>query len=92
MQGLDKVIDCTYVPSTDEEMERFQEMQDFVYDVLLAKVLSSQERSIILKHLPTWDTRQAYQDFLALHNESVIASTVDNNPNSLPKLLQNLWT
>ena len=59
-QGVDDALDESFVPSTVEEKELFQEKQKYLYAVLESKVKTDRGKLIVRKYDQTYDARAAY--------------------------------
>ena len=61
-QGIANVLDPNYVPSTAEEEELFRIQQNFLYSVLVQKVLIAKGIEIVESYHETADAQQAWKE------------------------------
>ena len=66
-QGVDDALDGSYVPSTAEEMDLFQEKQKYLYAVLESKVKTDRGKLIVRKYDQTYDARAVYLELSEHH-------------------------
>ena len=72
-QDLMEVLDATYVPTTQEEKDLFNEKQKYVYAVLEMKVLTDRGKGFIREHENNYDAQKVYQKILDHHLKSTKA-------------------
>ena len=72
-QGVSKVLDENYTPTTPQETELFDEMQKFMYAVLDATVLTDRGRAIVRAHEETYDAQTVYKELKRYHKSSTKA-------------------
>ena len=75
-QGVDDVLDATYVPANADELALFTEKQKFVYAVLTKVVLTYQGKTIVRKHYDKKgsDAQTAYKELHVYHLTSFNAN------------------
>ena len=73
-QGIDDALDGSYVPSTDEEKDLFQEKQKYLYAVLETKVKTDRGKLIVRKYDQTYDARAVYLELSEHHTKSTKAA------------------
>ena len=73
-QGIDKVLQKSYQPSSDEERELFDEMQKYLYAVLETCVLTDQGKTIVRSYQDTYNAQRAYAELVEHHLHSTKAS------------------
>jgi hypothetical protein len=72
-QDVDKVLDESYVPGTQEEKELFAEQQKYIYAVLESKVLTDVGKSFVREHEKDYDAQAVYGKLKAHHLKSTKA-------------------
>ena len=72
-QDVDKVLDETYVPSSQEEKDLFTEQQKYVFAVLESKVLTDIGKSLVRAHEMDYDAQAVYSKLKAHHLKSTKA-------------------
>ena len=72
-QDVDKVLDESYVPGTQEEQDLFAEQQKYLYAVLESRVLTDVGKSFVRLHENDYDAQAVYSKLKAHHLKSTKA-------------------
>jgi hypothetical protein len=72
-QGVSEILNATYVPANDSEIELFHEKQMYLYAVLEAKVLTDKGKAIIREHENDFNAQSAYAKLVEHHLRSTKA-------------------
>ena len=72
-QDVDKVLDGSYIPSTQEEKDLFTEQQKYIYAVLEAKVLTDVGKTFVRAHEHDFDGQAVYNKLKVHHLKSTKA-------------------
>jgi hypothetical protein len=72
-QDVSEVLDPSYVPVTQDDMNLFAEKQKFLYAVLETKVLTDRGKSIIRDHEEDFNAQQVYKKLKEYHLTSTKA-------------------
>jgi hypothetical protein len=72
-QDVSEVVDSTYIPVTQDEINLFTEKQQFLYAVLETKVLTDRGKDIILDYENDFNSQKVYQKLKAHHLTSTKA-------------------
>lgn len=77
-QNVMNILDSTYVPSTAEEIELFDEQQKYVYAILEQKVLTDRGKSIVRAYEKTYDAQKVFK-MLADHHLKSTKAMIDSS-------------
>lgn len=72
-QDVYNVLDASYSPASQEEMELFTEQKKYVYAVLESKVLTDVGKSLVREHEKDFDAQSLYQKLRDHHLKSTKA-------------------
>ena len=78
-QGVEKVLDATYVPSTAEEIDLFDEQQKYVYAVLTTNVRTDDGKVFIRDHHSDHDAQRVYAKLHQHHLQSTKAKIASSD-------------
>jgi Reverse transcriptase (RNA-dependent DNA polymerase) len=73
-QGVHQVLDPTFVPTSHDDMELFDEQQKYVYAVLESKVLTDRGKAIVRTHETDFNAQAVYKKLREHHLQSTKAS------------------
>ena len=73
-QGVDDVLDGSYVPRNEEELKLFQEKQKYLYAILETKVKTDRGKLIVRKYDQDYDARSVYLELCEYHTKSTRAA------------------
>ena len=60
-QNVDDVLDSTYVPTTKEEIELFEEKKKFMYAVFKKTLLTDKGKALVRAYQKTYDAQAIYK-------------------------------
>ena len=78
-QGVDKVLDANYVPSTQEDIDLFAEQQKYVYAVLASTVKTDDGKVFVRAHHTDNDAQQVYAKLHTHHLQSTKAKIASSD-------------
>ena len=72
-QGVEEVLNPTYLPVGNDDRELFNEKQKYLFQVLHSTVLTDKGKEIIKAYLPTLDAQKAFNDLIKYAEKSTAA-------------------
>ena len=63
-QGVEEVLNPSYLPVGNDDRELFNEKQKYLFQVLHSTVLTDKGKEIIKAYLPTLDAQKAFNDLI----------------------------
>ena len=72
-QDVSEVLDASYKPKTQSEIDLFTEKQKYVYAVLESKVLTDRGKAIVREYEETFNAQAVYQKLVEHHLRSTKA-------------------
>ena len=77
-QGCSEILNIHYYPITDDDAEWFNELQIFMYDVLLHVMRETTAASKVMAYVNTTDAQAAWNDITKYFDSEAVQSNIRN--------------